>query len=127
MNLEFLIQRRPLSLQAKRTSLRAWRAFVRTEAAKVWKEATIQTGDLHLTLVYLCDMSPPDTDNIVKPIQDALIGLVFSDDALISDVESHRRSLSSTFDLTQLPALLLTGLTLGKECVYVKVSSSKSL
>jgi len=80
----------------------------------------------HLTLVYLCDISPPDTDNIVKPIQDALIGLVFSDDAL-SDVESHRRSLYGTFDVTQLPALVLTGLTSGTECVYVKVSSSKSL
>lgn len=120
--LESLIPRRPLSLQAKRTNLRAWQAFVRSEAAKVWKEPTIQAGDLHLTLVYLCDISPPDTDNIVKPIQDALIGLVFSDDALITDVESHRRSLYGTFD-----ALALTGLTSGQECVYVKVSSSKSL
>ena len=127
VNLEFLIPRRPLSLQAKRTSLRAWQAFVRTEAAKVWKAPTIQAGDRHLTLVYLCDISPPDTDNIVKPIQDALIGLVFSDDALLSDVESHRRSLYGTFDLTQLPALVLAGLSSGQECVYVKVSSSRSL
>lgn len=93
----------------------------------MWKDPTVQAGDLHLTLVYLCDISPPDTDNIVKPIQDALIGLVFSDDALISDVESHRRSLYGTFDLTRLPALVLTGLTSGQECVYVKVSSSKPL
>jgi crossover junction endodeoxyribonuclease RusA len=46
----------------------------------------IQTGDLQLTLVYFCHISPPDTGNIVKPIQDALVGLVFSDDALVSDV-----------------------------------------
>jgi hypothetical protein len=49
VNLEFLIPRRPLSLQAKRTSLRAWQAFVRKEEAKVWKDPTVQTGDLHLT------------------------------------------------------------------------------
>ena len=39
---------------------------------KTWNGQTVLEGDLHLTLVYLCDESPPDTDNIVKPIQDAL-------------------------------------------------------
>jgi crossover junction endodeoxyribonuclease RusA len=126
-NLEFLIRRRPLSLQAKRPSLRAWKAFVQAEAAKVWKDPVIQAGDLQITLVYLCDISPPDTDNIVKPIQDALVGLVFSDDGLIADVDSHRRSLNGTFDLTRLPPLVLAGVASGQECVYVKVSSSRAL
>jgi crossover junction endodeoxyribonuclease RusA len=127
VNLEFLIPKRPLSLQAKSTSLRAWQAFVRAEAAKVWKDPIIQAGDLQLTLVYLSGISPPDTDNIVKPIQDALVGLVFSDDGLITDIESHRRSLGGTFDLTRLPPLVLAGIASGQECVYVKVSGSRSL
>jgi crossover junction endodeoxyribonuclease RusA len=127
VNLEFLIPRRPLSLQAKRQSLQAWKVFVRAEAARVWNSPVIQTGDLQLTLVYLSDISPPDTDNIVKPIQDALVGLVFSDDALIADVDSHRRSLNGTFDLTQLPQLVLAGIATGHECVYVQVSTSRPL
>ena len=127
MKFEFLIPKRPLSLQAKRPNLRAWKVFVRSEAARVWNSPVIQTGDLQLTLVYLCDVSPPDTDNIVKPIQDALVGLVFSDDALIADVESHRRSLKGTFDLTQLPQLVLAGIASGQECVYVQVSNSRPL
>ena len=85
------------------------------------------SGDLQMTLVYLCDLSPPDIDNIVKPIQDALAGLVFSDDALIADVESHRRSLKGTFNLTRLPALIIAGIASGQECVYVRVSSSLPL
>lgn len=125
--LEFLIPRRPLSLQAKRSRLQAWKGFVRGEAARVWNDAIIEIGDLHLTLVYLCDLAPPDTDNIVKPIQDALVGLVFSDDGLIADVECHRRSLSGVFDLTLLPNLLVAGIALGQECVYVRVSSSRQL
>ncbi len=124
---EFLIRKRPLSLQAQRPSLQAWKAFVRAEAAKVWNDLLIQTGDLHLTLVYLCDVAPPDTDNIVKPIQDALVGLVFSDDALIADVESHRRSLVGSFDLTRLPDLVVAGIASGQECVYVKVTHSLPL
>ena len=126
--IEFLIPRRPLSLQTKnRANLQVWKYFVASEAAKVWRGTMIVTGSLELFLVYLFDLAPPDTDNIVKPIQDALVGLVFADDALISDVESHRRSLVGTFDLTRLPAPLVAGIASGQECVYVKVSTSLPL
>jgi crossover junction endodeoxyribonuclease RusA len=125
---EFLIPRRPVSLQTKsRANLQAWKNYVAGEATKVWHGTMIETGDLELLLVYLFDLAPPDTDNIVKPIQDALVGLVFSDDALIADVESHRRSLIGTFDLTRLPDLLVAGITAGQECVYVRVSTSLPL
>ena len=124
---EFLIPRRPLSLQAKSKSLRSWKAFVRQEATKVWTGSSLQGDNLHLTLVYLCDESPPDIDNIIKPIQDALVGLVFDDDSQIADVESHRRFLDDTLDLTSLPQLLLSGIASQKECVYVRVADSQSL
>jgi hypothetical protein len=125
---EFLIPRRPVSLQTKnRANLQAWKAYVAGEAAKVWQGTMIGAGDIELLLVYMFDLAPPDADNIVKPIQDALVGLVFSDDALISDVESHRRSLVGTFDLTRFPGLLVAGIAAGQECVYVKVSTSEPL
>ena len=134
---EFLIPKRPLSLQAKRKSLQAWKGFVHAEAAKVWSGPIFEEGNLQLTLIYLCDQAPPDIDNIIKPIQDALVGLVFIDDSLIDDsliddsligdVDSHRRFLNETFDLTRLPTPLLLGIASQQECVYVRVSSSKSL
>ena len=124
---EFLIPKRPLSLQAKRTSLQAWKGFVHAEAAKVWSGPIFEEGNLQLTLIYLCDQAPPDIDNIIKPIQEALVGLVFIDDSLIGDVDSHRRFLNETFDLTRLPTPLLLGIASQQECVYVRVSSSKSL
>ena len=127
-NFEFLILRRPVSLQARnRANLQAWKSFVRQEANKTWNGQIVDQGDLHLTLVYLCDESPPDTDNIVKPIQDALVGVVFADDSLIADVESHRRFLNSTLDLTQLPPLVLAGIAAQEECVYVRISRSRPL
>jgi hypothetical protein len=108
--IEFLIPRRPLSLQTRnRANLQAWKNYVAGEAAKVWQGTMIRTGNLEVLLVYLFDLAPPDTDNIVKPIQDALVGLVYKDDGLISDVKSHRRSLVGTFDLTRLPAPLVAG------------------
>ena len=125
--LEVLIPRRPLSLQANNRKLQQWKVFVRSEAEKVWTEPTIHSGDLHVTIVYLCGETPPDVDNIIKPIQDALRGLVYSDDAIVADVDSHRRPIVGTFDLTRLPALLLSGIASQAECVYLKVSRSHSL
>src|SRR5438045_4147358 len=94
---EFLIPRRPLSLQTKsRANLQAWKAYVTAQAQRRWQGTTVSSGDIELFLVYMFDLAPPDTDNIVKPIQDALVGLVFSDDSLVSDVQSHRRSLFGT-------------------------------
>ncbi|MBE9209974.1 RusA family crossover junction endodeoxyribonuclease [Nostoc sp. LEGE 06077] len=125
---EFLIPRRPVSLQAKRKGLQEWKNFVRSEAQKVWQGSSpIQNTNLQLTLVYLCSDYPPDTDNIIKPIQDALVGLVFEDDNLISDVESHRRFISNPIDFINLPLLLQQGVLIGQECVYVKVSESQAL
>jgi hypothetical protein len=85
----------------------------------------IPSRDLRLTLVYLCGRNPPDTDNIIKPIQDALEGLVMVNDDLVADVECHRRFIAGGFDVTRLPPLLLQGLLAGSECVYVRLSDSE--
>ncbi|MBK1987875.1 RusA family crossover junction endodeoxyribonuclease [Sphaerospermopsis aphanizomenoides BCCUSP55] len=125
---EFLIPRRPVSVQAKK-GFEQWKAFIKSEAQKVWSFGSpIKDTYLQLTLVYLCsDDNPPDTDNIIKLIQDALIGLVYENDSLVLDVESHRRFLSEPIDITNLPSLLQQGVITGKECVYVKVSESQPL
>ena len=55
MQFEFLIPKRPVSLQTRqRSKLQDWQAFVRTEASKTWV-VTPYSGNLHLTLVYLYD------------------------------------------------------------------------
>ena len=123
---EFLIPRRPLSAQAKPRKLQAWKEFVRAEAAKHWTGPPA-IGELRLTLVYLCNESPPDIDNIIKPIQDALIGPVLTDDLQIADVEGHRRFIDGNFDLTRLPPALLIGIAARTECVFVRVGDSMLL
>jgi crossover junction endodeoxyribonuclease RusA len=128
MYFDFLIPKRPVSLQTRKTAnLQAWKQYVRNEAAKIWTGQIFSGKDLQLTLIYLYNSDPVDTDNIIKPIQDALIGLVYDDDLLITDVDAHRRSLSGIFDLTLCPSLLVQGITSGIECVYVRVAESKPL
>ncbi len=125
-----MIPDRPVSVQARRRQrLRDWQQFVADEAAKTWRNAPIANQDLQLILIYLCCSDPVDADNIIKPILDALKGLVYEDDILITDVESWRRTLSSLFDYTAeiWPDQLLQGLLSGNECVYVRISSQPFL
>jgi crossover junction endodeoxyribonuclease RusA len=126
---EILIPKRPVSHQAKnRENLQAWKDYIYGRARNEWSGGTPYTKvGLRLTLVYLCDESPADIDNIIKPIQDALVGVVYADDSLISDVDSHRRFLSDAIDLTNLPPLLITGISLGEECIYVRVCLAENL
>jgi hypothetical protein len=124
---EFLIPRRPVSTNNDKRR-QEWIRLVNKEAKKFWTGSSpIKDANLQLTLIYLCGDNPPDTDNITKPIQDALNKLVYEDDRLVSDVESHRRFLSEPIDMTNLPLLLRKGVIIGKECVYVKVSESQPL
>jgi len=130
---EFLIPRGPVSSQGSPKGKNELKTVVRAEAQKAWTGSSpIKDANLQLTLIYLCrgnygDRNLIDTDNIIKPIQDALIKLVYEDDKLVSDVESHRRFLSEPIDITNLPLLLQQGVMIGKECVYVKVSESQPL
>ncbi len=127
---EFLIPKRPVSLQTKKASrLNAWKAFVATQARQAWTSASLDLAtELQLTLVYLCGDAPVDADNIVKPIQDALIGIVYADDSCICDVVSRRRRLSGTIDLTNLPGPLIDGVEQfakrGDESVYLRIDPS---
>jgi crossover junction endodeoxyribonuclease RusA len=128
MYFDFLIPRRPISSQTKnRANLQAWKRYVQAEAAKTWTGKPYSGVNIQLTLVYLCDRDPVDTDNIVKPIQDALEGLIYDKDRFVTDVESHRRPFTGTFDLTQCPSVLIQGIVSGQECVYVRISAPRSL
>lgn len=126
---EMLIPRGPVSLQTKnRDNLQKWKDYVYGRARDAWRGgAPFADVSFRVTLVHLSDDNPVDVDNIIKPIQDALVGVVFASDILVSDVDSHRRYLSDPIVVTSLPPLLQTAVMNGKECVYVRVSLASSL
>lgn len=126
---EFLIPQRPVSAQTRsRKNLQAWKSYVTAEVVKVWPaNAHPFIGDLRLTLVYLAADDAADVDNIIKPIQDSMVGTVYDDDFAVSDVDCHRRFLSSQIYALHLPLLLQAGVVKNKECVYVRVSHSSDL
>jgi crossover junction endodeoxyribonuclease RusA len=118
---EFVIPSRPVSQQVRRRDrLREWREFVRTEAEKNWKPAhSLATAPVSITVIYLYDEVALDVDNIVKPIMDALIGLTFDDDSLVTDATIRRRHLRGMFRLEGVSPTLAAGFELDREFVYV--------
>jgi Holliday junction resolvase RusA-like endonuclease len=118
---EFLIRSRPVSQQTRRLRrLEEWKDFVRREAERSWTSIhTPADGPVCVTLIYLYDEAALDVDNILKPIQDALIDLAFFDDSLVTDAIIRRRQLRGTFDLTRVSPVLVEGFEVGNEFVYV--------
>lgn len=123
---EFLIPRRPVSCQVRRRDrLREWKDFVRSAAEKAWTEShQPPTGPAAILLVYLYEESALDADNIVKPIQDALVGLALVDDSIVSDVVVRRRMLTTSFCMDNVSPTLASGFDCGGEFVYVRLEDA---
>lgn len=127
---EILIPKRPVSVQARnRKNLQAWKDYVSGQIHREWQAPPLTIEkEVRLTLVYLCsDDVPIDVDNIIKPIQDALVGVILIDDKQVTDTDSHRRFLSDPIDITNLPPHLQIGVLNGVECVYIRVSLANTL
>ena len=120
---EFIIDGPPVSQQTRRRErVRVWQAKVLQEAEKYWSsEHKIFTGLVMLQVTYFYDSFEMDVDNIVKPIQDALIGLAYIDDGQITDVLVRKRNLSINFQEKDINSILAEGFTRGNEFLYIVV------
>jgi len=87
--------------------LREWRERVRSAAAQIWGDQPPVDVELRMTVSYYHggESVRIDNDNLIKPIQDALIGLVYADDRWITDTEIRKTSIDG-FYRTRLPVLL---------------------
>lgn len=118
---EFVVIGTPVSQQtANRSRLQAWKAQIRAAAALRWPSAiTPMEGPVRLKVTYYYLGEPLDTDNMIKPIQDALIGVAYADDRQVLDVHAHKRSLEGTFRLRGLSPILAEGFVSGSEFLHV--------
>jgi Holliday junction resolvase RusA-like endonuclease len=123
---EFVIPQRPVSQQARRRErLRDWREFVAVQArAALPSQRELATEPVAVRLLYLYEEVALDTDNILKPIQDALVGVVLNDDSIVTDVEIRRRWLGTPFTLNAVSPVLAAGLALGREFVHVSLANA---
>ncbi len=124
---EFTVQGPPVSLQARnRARLRTWKTTVRAAAAARWNNRQPPTAEsLEFCLIYFYDQTPiGDIDNIIKPIQDALVGLVYQDDSQITDIQCQRRESHLPFVFHQISDTLLNGFMLHDDFLFIRVTEA---
>ena len=120
---EFSIEGPPVSSQTKnRKSLRAWKGRVHQAAEALWPQGTPPVpDDVTVKITYFYDNEPPDVNNIIKPIQDALIGLVYHDDGQVADTSSRKSKIDGAFIVKGVSPELAVRLAAGRDFVWVRV------
>ena len=101
---------------------------MRQEAEKYWSsEQKTATGLVMLQITYFYDSVKIDVDNIVKPIQDPIIGLAYVDDDQVTDVLARKRNLSTNFKVKNMTSILAEGFARGNEFLHIVVIDAPDL
>ncbi|OUL35868.1 hypothetical protein BV375_01185 [Nostoc sp. 106C] len=107
-----------------RNRLRAWQQTVRDAAIKyISQNAQPVKCQLQITVVYYHNgiTVRMDSDKMVKPIQDALISLVYIDDRQITDTRVRKTDLNGTFRVKGMSSVLAEGFCKGTEFLHIKI------
>ena len=112
----------PKSQQAKRKNL--WKKKVQTAAPSLPK---MLTGPLRLRIAFFYSIETNlDTDNIIKPIQDALEDIVYENDDVVVDVCARKIDLQHLPTIKAVPAVLLAALAKSSgDFVFVRVAAAE--
>jgi len=125
---EFIIIGTPVSQQTrKKLRLRKWKDNVRAGAVTRWPPGELPLNQpIKIFAVYYYEGVALDTDNMIKPIQDALKGLVYSDDCVVTDSQAAKRNLNGNFRVKGMSPVLAEGFCSGSEFIYVKILEAPS-
>ncbi len=125
---ELIVMASPVSHQSNdRALLRVWRERVRAAAQQRWPEGQPPLdSQLKIIVVYFHNgnRSRLDNDNLLKPVQDALIGLVYQDDRQITDTAVRKTALDGAFFVRGMPVLLAEGFARSREFVYLRIEAA---
>jgi Holliday junction resolvase RusA-like endonuclease len=122
---EFTIAGPPVSAQTKsRTRLQQWKQDVRAAAqAHVPVGAKPTDAEVRVAITYYYEGDTPDVDNIIKPIQDALVGVVFAGDDQVHQTKSWKRALNGSYQIKGASAVLLQAFAAGSQFLHIRVDA----
>jgi crossover junction endodeoxyribonuclease RusA len=125
-SIEFIVDGPPVSHQTKnKKALPAWKATIRAAAASLWAGMPSK-GLLQCTIMNFYAGPAPslDDDNMVKPIRDAMIGIVYDNDSQIRVSHHAQWSNQDYFQVQGASKIIVDALQQGKEFVYVKIEDA---
>ena len=126
---EFFVEGPPFSQQTRNPGrLREWKEYVRAEATKLWAAQAPVGVPLKLTVVYYHERQSVliDHDNMIKPIQDALAGLIYKNDRQITDAQTRKTNIDGRFRLRRLSPVYQRAFGGGREFVYIRIEEAPS-
>ena len=125
---EFTIKGPPISLQAKSASRNRWKEAVSAAANEVVENGKVPTtNEVAISITYYYDGDSPDVDNIIKPIQDALIGIVYVDDAQVMQAKSSKTKINGSFTIRGASPILLMAFSNRDTFVHIRVTEPPDL
>jgi Holliday junction resolvase RusA-like endonuclease len=72
-------------------------------------------------ITYFHPGNAPDVDNIIKPIQDALNGVVYTDDNQVVSTACALKSVNGTFRVKGMSAEVAKGFVSGRDFVWIRI------
>ena len=122
---EFVIGGPPVSQQARRRRrVEEWTHRVQRVAESRWDTEPPFAGEVMVTITYFFEGASLDVDNVPKPILDALKGLVYSDDAQVSDLLCRKRNLNGPLRIQNPSTVLLETLRDSQQFLHIAVANA---
>ena len=123
---DFAVIGTPVSHQASSSSRTRWKADVAAAAKAAWPAGELPlTGALQIKVTCFHDSAAPlDVDNMLKPIQDALIGIVYVDDKQLTDTHGALRDLNGQYWVRGITLELAKGFASNAPFVHIEVGEA---
>ena len=93
-------------------------------AGRRWDTEPPFGGEVMVTITYFFEGASLDVDNIPKPILDALKGLVYSDDAQVSDLLCRKRDLNGDLRIQNPSLVFLEALRHSEQFLHITVDNA---
>jgi len=117
----FVVKGRPKSSQSSATGRARWKTAVAAAGGSKWP-APANHNNLRIRITFFYKALPDfDTDNISKPICDALIGVAYADDSQIGERIARRKDIKGSYQLKDVNSELAIAISEGDEFVFVEV------
>jgi crossover junction endodeoxyribonuclease RusA len=116
----------PVSVNTRnRLTKQRWRDAVQAAARAEWPDDEVPLAcELTIHITYYHERAPLDVDNMMKPIQDALNGIVYVDDKQLKERHSYLRNLNGAFRVRGLSRAQADGFMAGVPFIHIRVEDS---
>lgn len=123
---EFLVHGTPVSIQARRSSVKQeWKDRVRTaSSAAIPSQPSASEERMSITLYYLPnELAQGDVDNIPKLVIDALKQYIYVDDAQVERVVVQKFEPGNVFSFASPSGKMVQAIMGSKPVLYIRVSN----